>query len=238
MAITAVMLPDNSAVERLNSQQTGQSLNKNSGKAFAASRQQPTVAQTMITSERLESDSMILKYQNKDGDTVSLNIQSVDCQKSILTINPDTMTDEDWKKLIKQIKDEVLAMKKEMVDTLTDSVDGKIDNTEKKAGTADATGAERPVADVPEYWNAENTSQRIVDFALSFRGLFKGTDEEYYNLIKGAIDDGFKQARDMLGDLPDAVNNLVDDTHTLTMKKLDDWLSGRKTSQDAAQQAA
>jgi hypothetical protein len=233
MAITAVTLPDNSAVERLNSQQTGKSLNNNAGNTFAARQQQPAAAQTLITSERLESDSLILQYQSKDGDTVSLNIQSVEYQKSMLAISPDEMTDEDWKKLIKQIKDEVLAMKQQMVDTLTDSVDGKIDKKEKKAGTTDATGAERPVADVPEYWNAENTSQRIVDFALSFRGLFKGTDEEYYNLIKNAIDDGFKQARDMLGDLPDAVNNLVDDTYALTMKKLDDWLGGQKTAQDA-----
>jgi len=235
MAVSAVSLPNNSAAERINSQQTGPSLNGNAGNAFAARRQQPASVQALIASERLQSDSMILQYQNKDGDTVSLNIQSVDYQKNMLAISPDIMTDEDWKKLIRQIKDEVLAMKQQIVDTLTDSIDGTIDGTEKKS---EKSGTSRPVADVPEYWNAENTSQRIVDFALSFRGLFKGTDEEYFNLIKGAIDDGFKQARDILGDLPEPVSNLVDDTYALTMKKLDDWLGGQKTAQDTAQQAA
>jgi hypothetical protein len=77
--------------------------------------------------------------------------------------------------------------------------------------------------EVPEYWNAENTSQRIVDFAVQFLGAFEGTGGEFLDVIKGAIDEGFKQARDLLGELPDQVGALVNDTHELVMQKLDTW---------------
>ncbi len=77
------------------------------------------------------------------------------------------------------------------------------------------------VADVPEYWNAENTSQRIVDFATSFASVFEGGSEEFYEKIKEAIDNGYKQARDTLGNLPGASAQLFNDTYELTMEKLD-----------------
>jgi len=55
------------------------------------------------------------------------------------------------------------------------------------------------VADVPEYWNAENTSQRIVDFAMSFWEIHKDDEkfDEYFDDVMGAIEEGFGEAKDI-----------------------------------------
>lgn len=77
-------------------------------------------------------------------------------------------------------------------------------------------------ADVPEYWNAENTSDRLVDFAMSFRSLANDLDDEsYVNTIRNAIEEGFKQAKATLGNLPGPSGKLFNDTYNLTMEKLD-----------------
>ena len=78
-------------------------------------------------------------------------------------------------------------------------------------------------AEVPEYWNAENTSQRIVDFATSFLSAFDGAPEEFQNDIKEAIKKGFEEAKDIMGELPEASAKLYNDTYELTMEKLDNF---------------
>ncbi|MCL2101112.1 MAG: hypothetical protein FWH22_05305 [Fibromonadales bacterium] len=78
-------------------------------------------------------------------------------------------------------------------------------------------------ADVPEYWNAENTSQRIVDFAMSFRSLAPElSDEEYIDQIRKAVELGYKLAKRDVGDLPGPSAKLFNDTYNLTMKKFDE----------------
>jgi hypothetical protein len=78
-----------------------------------------------------------------------------------------------------------------------------------------------------EYWNAENTSQRIVDFALAFAPAH-GDDPEFMKKIKAAIKKGFNEAIGALGKLPDATKSLTDDTYNLIMKKLDAYEQGQK----------
>lgn len=78
-------------------------------------------------------------------------------------------------------------------------------------------------AEVPEYWNADNTSQRIVDFAMSFRGLAPElSDEEYIEQMRKAVELGYKLAKKDIGDLPGPSAKLFNDTYSLTMKKFDD----------------
>ncbi|GEM_PF-1914914 len=82
-------------------------------------------------------------------------------------------------------------------------------------------------AEVPEEWNAENTSQRIVDFALSFREVANKqglSDEEFISQIKEAVSAGFRLAKKDLGSIPEASAKLFNDTFELSMKKLDDAL--------------
>jgi len=78
---------------------------------------------------------------------------------------------------------------------------------------------------VPDYWNAENTSQRIVDFAMSFRGLAPElSDEEYIEQIRSAVEKGYRLAKKDLGDLPGPTAKLFNNTYNLTMHKFDELL--------------
>ena len=166
-------------------------------------------------------DTVAIKYTKTNGDSLNLSAQSIELYQKAIE-DPASLSDDDWKKLISGIKDEVAKMKMSLVNALTGGKAGGSDA--EKVMRKDPVSSDMEIADVPEYWNAENTSQRIVDFALSFRGAFKGTDEEYLAQIKEAVEKGFNEAKGILGDLPKAVSNLTDATHELTMKKLDDWL--------------
>lgn len=96
-----------------------------------------------------------------------------------------------------------------------------------------AVAPEEKAAEVPEEWNADNTSQRIVDFALSFRGQVRGmTDEEYVEKIRSAIQDGFRSAKGDLKELPGPSAKLFNDTYEAAMKKLDDKLAEWKKASE------
>lgn len=84
-------------------------------------------------------------------------------------------------------------------------------------------------AEVPEYWNAENTSQRIVDFAMSFRSMAPElSDEEYIEQIRKSVQLGYKLAKKDVGSLPGPSAQLFNDTYSLTMKKFDDLVEQAK----------
>jgi len=81
-------------------------------------------------------------------------------------------------------------------------------------------------ADVPEYWNAENTSKRIVDFAMSFRSLAPElSDEEYIKKMRDSVELGYKLAKKDLGGLPGPSAKLFNDTYSLTMKRFDELMA-------------
>lgn len=92
-------------------------------------------------------------------------------------------------------------------------------------------------------WGAEATSDRLVQFALAFRGS-KGasdlSDEEFIEKIRGAIQEGFRLAKGDLGELPGPTGKLFNDTYQATMDKLDKALEEMKTpaSNSEASEAA
>ena len=75
--------------------------------------------------------------------------------------------------------------------------------------------------DPNNYWNAENTSQRIVDFAMSFRGVTTNDGKDYADIMRQAVLSGFAQAKEKMGDIPGEAKNLFNDTLKLTMEKFD-----------------
>jgi len=92
---------------------------------------------------------------------------------------------------------------------------------------------EKPAA-VPDEYSAENTSQRIVDFAMSFRSQASNvSDEDFIKQIRDAIDQGFHMAKDDLGNLPGPVAKLFNDTYEATMKKLDQALADMKSVKES-----
>jgi len=78
-------------------------------------------------------------------------------------------------------------------------------------------------ASVPEYWNAENTSERIFRFATQFYESSGLSKEEYTEKITSAIKRGYKEARDILGNLDPQTDKLLADTHKLTLDKVYTW---------------
>jgi hypothetical protein len=91
-----------------------------------------------------------------------------------------------------------------------------------------------PVAGVD--YAPEATARRIVDFATGFLDRFAesrgGLDEEvldeFMDLIEGAIDEGFAQARAILegfagGDLPDDVDGTIGRTRDLVTEYLEEF---------------
>lgn len=93
----------------------------------------------------------------------------------------------------------------------------------KSDGSGKADGAGE--AQVPEYWNAENTSDRIVHFATQMAEI-SGLDPQ---TILDAVGKGFDQAQDATGDLPGAAGKLNKDTKDLVFSKLTKWLEDRKS---------
>jgi hypothetical protein len=90
------------------------------------------------------------------------------------------------------------------------------------------------VAEVPEFWNAENTSQRIFDFAMSFRELYpEMSDEEYVSQVQEAVEKGFGEAKSILGDaLPEPSKKLYNDTYEATMNLFKNYLEQKNTVED------
>lgn len=85
------------------------------------------------------------------------------------------------------------------------------------------------------YFSAENTANRIYNFASSFYETYlagtgkedsEASRKEYKDIIGGAIDEGFGQALSVLGELPDSVSKEVQSTHSLIFEKLDRFVSG------------
>ena len=183
-----------------------------------------------LMTEQYKSSTLSFDYVSKDGDKVSFSMESVEYSRSILDVSAEG-SKEDMKKLAEYIKDHFSQMKKELLHSFLKSVGMEVPENEKVES--------KPKLEIPEYWNAENTSQRIVDFATSFLDVFEGSGDEFLSMIKDAIDDGFAQARDILGELPDTVNELVDDTYSLAMKKLDAWAieQGIETTEAAVENA-
>jgi hypothetical protein len=83
-------------------------------------------------------------------------------------------------------------------------------------------------AQVPPYWNAENTSDRIVHFATQMAEISGMEPEEFFEKIKDAVSAGFDQAAAATGELTGAAAKLNKDTKDLVFSKLSKWLEDRK----------
>lgn len=67
---------------------------------------------------------------------------------------------------------------------------------------------------------AEAVSQRLVDFAIAI----SGGDKSKASTLRSAIEQGFKEAEKILGELPD----ISKETYKLTMEKFDKWANGEE----------
>jgi len=188
-----------------------------------------------VTTESYYSEKYAMEFTSEDGDKVSFSYESVQYSSSTMNIEAEG-SDEEVKNLNNFVKNELRKMAHEIV---KDFLKNSGVDVEESGDTENVSSDFQ----VPEYWNAENTSQRIVDFAVSFFDSFQGAGEEFLTKIKDAIESGFEQAKNFFGDteLPDGVSKLVSDTHDLIMQKLDSWAAEKGigvTTTDATESAA
>ncbi|HEX2958421.1 MAG TPA: DUF5610 domain-containing protein, partial [Chitinispirillaceae bacterium] len=155
--------------------------------------------------------SFSIELASGDGDSVSLSYEGVEYSESIMQLQAET-DPEKIKELATYIKDQFHSIKNELMKKLF----GNHESDKNKIEPATSS-------QLPEYWNAENTSTRIVDFAVSFYGIVSAKGQDYLDQIKAAIEEGFKQAKGFLGELPEETEKLVSNTYDLVMKKLDSW---------------
>ena len=113
-------------------------------------------------------------------------------------------------------------------------------NALKEAGI-DGQGMEDLFSGAVDF-SPEATAQRIVDFATSFLGAFKGNHADddgnaqidgFSQMIKDAVDEGFQQSRDLLdgiGKISSQVAEGVDRTYNLVMQGLDDFAARERES--------
>jgi hypothetical protein len=170
---------------------------------------------TALSSETITASNLYLEYTSKDGDKVSLSFQTMEYQKTLIE-GGEGMASADWEKLIDQSRDQMISMQKQILE----KVFGAVKEDEKEVSPEDVEQLE---ALMPEYWSAESTAQRIVDFATSFFDAAKGDGQDFMQRIKSAIEQGFGEARDALGELPGVVSALTEKTYSLVMEKLDSW---------------
>ncbi len=97
----------------------------------------------------------------------------------------------------------------------------------------DETAANDALATLQDYFSPEKTAERILDIALSFYGVrdtrsAEGDSEvarkSFADFIGAAIEEGFKQARTILGSLPEDVESGITKTHSLVFDGLDDFV--------------
>lgn len=79
-------------------------------------------------------------------------------------------------------------------------------------------------------FSPEATADRIVNFAVSFFPMFAADNpdltheeqvEAYREMVEGAIDEGFKDAMEILGSLPNDISANIEQTRSLVDEKLD-----------------
>jgi hypothetical protein len=99
-------------------------------------------------------------------------------------------------------------------------------NVDGAQADKDAENGEEP--GIPDYWNAENTSDRIVHFATQMAEICGLDMKEFGETIKKAVGDGFDQANAATGELPGAAGKLNRDTRELVFSKLSKWLEERE----------
>jgi len=128
--------------------------------------------------------------------------------------------------------------------SVSDSNDNyKINDTSKTDDNKKSNKSDKKYSDEVEKldkvlseWSSDKTSGRIVDFAKAIYEAMlaesggnenKEKLEKFKKMIIDAIDNGFGEAKQELGDIPDIISELQQKTRDLIGQKLDDYFSKR-----------
>jgi len=210
---------------------------KNSDSTTASSK---GVKNTYLYGEYLSNENLTLNYTSKDGDSFSFNYEKVEAMRMGIGLenveSVEKKDNESQSEYSKKITDIFNSIKQNIIKELMNSIgkDGLEKDSETNVdsiNTQDVSDAEIP--GLPEYWNAENTSQRIFEFSTSFFSVSNQSAEEYYLTMKSAIEEGYGQAVKEIGDVSSAVSALSEKTLSLSLEKLANWAREQGVDVDA-----
>jgi hypothetical protein len=175
-------------------------------------------------------EELNVKYQNQDGDFLELTYTSENLNAFSAAAATENGPDKEFfARMLEDLNQFILTQERRILEVFFgDNEYFTIVNgvPEEEVDPAEELG-------IPEYWNAENTSQRIVDFATSFFEVSGKDAEEFGRIIIGAVKRGFEEANEILGNLPGAVGRLIAQTQSLTLEKLDAWVE-QNTQEETA----
>lgn len=114
---------------------------------------------------------------------------------------------------------ESIHMEIELADGTKMSIDYMREGVRKK--TAFEIGKYGDYSYGNDLFSPENTANRILDFA---RSLWDGSEEKL-TVLADAIEQGIKEARDILGTLPEWLDNIISQTVDLLHKGIEDMKS-------------
>lgn len=134
--------------------------------------------------------------------------------------------------IVQALKDDAEQRKQQLIDIVRKSMSGQASTWNKSQGlkslfenlTVDADTIAQAKKDVAKdgYWGADQTSDRILDFAKAL----SGDDSSKADELLEAFKKGYKQATGAWGDeLP----SLCKDTYDAVVKKFDEWKNGTQT---------
>lgn len=160
-------------------------------------------------------------------------------EKVVSTLDPAEQAWADVKAWAQKMKDELKQQQLELMKQLVKQngrlveADGekfllvfqsspeKIDGSQSNENASPSNEDSPPV---PAYWNAENTSNRIVRMAVGFAKVSGLNPSDFAEKIRSAVKQGYDEAHDATGELPGAAGKLYADTKKLTFEKLEKWL--------------
>lgn len=90
---------------------------------------------------------------------------------------------------------------------------------------------EMTIDEIQEYIKPQNVSGRIVDFTKDLYEMWKFNPpdveskgfDKFFNMLKGVIGEGFRQAREILGVLPEDIESMINEIYDLAMQGMDEW---------------
>jgi hypothetical protein len=124
-------------------------------------------------------------------------------------------------------------------------IDGRISRAygEGDLGERFKSLLETGIESLKDFFSPENTASRISEFALSrFNALRPESSEadrqEYRDFIQPFVEQGYQDALGVLGELPEEIGDVLDDTMQIVRSLFDDFVSGPVESDDSETAAA
>ncbi len=184
-----------------------------------------------------QKEELYVKYQSKDGDVLELSYSSEKYAEYAAKVEGEGSPFEgERSKFFEKVQDFIDKQEQKLLDIIFKTLNGEPREGLLSLVNPDDVSEADPAEElgIPEYWNAENTSQRIVDFATSFFEVSGMSAEEFGEVAMGAIKKGIEMANEVLGELPGAVGRLIDQTQDMTIDKMQQWINEHTQMAQAA----